>query len=123
MRKADIGLVGLAVMGLFGVVRHNVVRRSREMGIRISLGASRGSVVGAQLRKGMSLVLVGGAVGVCLAVFTTQALSPLLLGVDPRDPLTYCAVVGILGSVALIAAYIPARRASRIDPVQVLKAE
>ncbi|MGD2121869.1 MAG: ABC transporter permease [Gemmatimonadota bacterium] len=115
--------VSLAVTGLYGVVRHNVVRGAREMGIRMSLGASKGSVVAFQLRRGLSLVLVGSIVGVLLSAFAAQALSPLLLGVDPRDPLTYCAVAAILGLVALIAAYIPARRASRADPVQVLKAE
>jgi ABC-type antimicrobial peptide transport system permease subunit len=115
--------VGLAVMGLYGVVRHNAVRGAREMGIRMSLGASKASVVGFHLRKGLSLVVVGGTAGVLLSALAAQALSPLLLGVDPRDPLTYCAVIFILGLIALIAAYIPARKASRADPVRALRAE
>jgi ABC-type antimicrobial peptide transport system permease subunit len=113
----------LAVIGLYGVVSYAVAQRSREMGIRMSLGAAPSSVIGLMVGDGMKLVAVGGVVGLALAFLATQALQGFLFGITPLDPVTFLAVPTVLCAVALLAAYIPARRASRVDPVRSLKAE
>jgi predicted permease len=113
----------LATIGLYGVVSYTVARRNREMGIRMSLGAAPHSVVALMVGGGMRLVGVGGAVGLVLAFLATRALQGFLFGVGALDPVAFVAVPAMLGAVALVAAYIPARRASRIDPVRTLKAE
>jgi predicted permease len=113
----------LAVIGLYGVVSYTVAQRSREMGIRMSLGANPRSVIGLMVGSGMKLVAVGGAIGLALAFLATQALQGFLFGVAPLDPVAFLAVPSVLCAVALLAAYIPARRASRVDPVRSLKAE
>lgn len=115
--------LGLAVMGLYGVVSYAVARGSREMAIRLSLGAEPASVVALQLRRGMVLVGVGGALGLLGAWMVARGMSGLLFGVSPRDPVTFVGVAVLLTGVALMAAYIPARRASRVNPVVSLKAE
>lgn len=113
----------LAVIGLYGIVSYTVARRTREMGIRISLGASSTTIVRTLMGHGIRLVLLGGAIGLALAVLVTRVLQSLLFGVGALDPLTFIAVPGILLAVALLAAFLPARRAGRIDPVRALKAE
>jgi predicted permease len=113
----------LASIGLYGIVSYAVARRSREMGIRMSLGAEPGRVVREMLWEGMSLVVVGGGVGLVLAAAAAQLLGNLLFGIRPMDPLTFVAIPTILLAVTLLAAYLPARRASRVDPVTALKAE
>jgi len=113
--------LGLAVLGLYGVVSYSVARRGREMGIRISLGADPASVVALQLRGGMRLVAVGGAVGLVVAALAARAVPGFLFGASSSDPLTFVVVALLLGSVALFAAYIPARRASRVNPMEVLR--
>ena len=113
----------LASIGLYGVVSYAVSRRSREMGIRMSLGAAPGTVVGQMVREGMILVGVGTVVGLVLALAGAQLLRSLLFGVGAIDPATFIAVPVLLLTVTLVAAYVPARRASRVDPVRALKAE
>jgi predicted permease len=113
--------LGLAVLGLYGVVSHAVARRAREMGIRISLGAEPASVVGLQLKRGMRLVVAGGFAGLLVAALVARGMEGFLFGVSPLDPITFGLVAVALFSVALLAAYLPARRASRISPMEVLK--
>jgi predicted permease len=115
--------MALAVIGLYGVVSYAVAQRSREMGIRMSLGAAPKSVVSLMVRGGMTLVAVGGVIGLVLAFLATRAVQGFLFGIAPMDPVAFLSVPAVLGGVALLAAYIPARRASRVDPVRSLKAE
>jgi predicted permease len=115
--------LALAVIGLYGVVSYAVAQRRREIGIRMALGATRGSVVCLMIEGGMKLVAVGGAIGVGLALLTTRVLQGFLFGIAPLDPMAFLAVPVLLGGVALLAAYIPARGASRVDPVRALKAQ
>jgi putative ABC transport system permease protein len=115
--------LALAVIGLYGVVSFAVSQRRREIGIRMSLGATPGSVVRLVVGGGMKLVAVGGLVGLVLAFLTTRALRGFLFGIAPLDPVAFVAVPALLGGVALLAALVPAWRASRVDPVRALKAE
>jgi predicted permease len=113
----------LATVGLYGIVSYAVSQRTHEMGIRMSLGADAASVVRLLTGSGVRLALVGALIGLALALLVSRALSSLLFGVTAFDPLTFIAVPGLLGATALLAAYVPARRASRIDPVKALRAE
>ncbi len=113
--------VGLAVIGLYGVVGYAVSRRAREMGIRMSLGASPASLVALQLKDGMRLVLLGGVVGLVLAALASRVLSGFLLGVSTWDPMTFIGVTLVMASVGLLAGYIPARRARKANPMEVLR--
>jgi len=115
--------LALAVIGLYGVVSYAVSQRRREIGIRMSLGATPWSVVRLVVGGGMNLVAVGGIVGLALAFLATRALRGLLFGIAPLDPVAFLAVPAVLGSVALLATFFPAWRASRVDPVQALRAE
>lgn len=113
----------LASIGLYGVVSYAVARRTREVGIRLSLGAEAGSVVRMLTGSGMKLVAVGGAIGLLISAALSQLLSRLLYGVPPLDPVTFIAVPVVLGLVALLASWVPARRVTRIDPVGALRSE
>ena len=113
----------IASIGLYGVVSYAVSQRTREMGIRMSLGADANTVIKMLTVSGMKLVAVGGVVGLALALLVARLLSQLLFGVGAFDPLTFVTVPALLGGVALLAAYFPARRASRIDPVSALRAD
>jgi ABC-type antimicrobial peptide transport system permease subunit len=113
----------LASIGLYGVVSYAVSQRTREMGIRMSLGADAGKVIRMLTGSGMKLVAVGGVLGLGLALLVARLLSQLLFGVGAFDPATFVAVPALLGVVALLAAYLPARKASRVDPVSALRAE
>ena len=113
----------LASIGLYGVVSYAVSRRVREVGIRMSLGAEPGSVVKMLTAGGMRLVAVGGVVGLVLAAVLAQLLSRLLYGVEALDPVTFLGVPLVLGIVASLASWIPARRATRVNPVSALKME
>jgi predicted permease len=113
----------LATIGLYGIVSYSVARRSREVGIRMSLGAEPGRVVWEVLRSGMVLALAGAGLGLVLALAGAQILQSLLFGVDAFDIVTFIAVPAGLMALTFIAAYLPARRASRVDPVRALKAE
>ncbi len=113
----------LAIIGLYGVTAYTVTRRSREIGIRMALGAQRGSVVGLVMREVLVIVLAGVAVGLPCAVAGTRIAGTELYGVQPNDLPTMMVATILLTSVALVAAYLPARRAARYDPVRVLRAE
>jgi predicted permease len=113
----------LASIGLYGTVSYAVSRRAREVGIRLSLGAEAGNVVWMLTAGGMKLVAVGAALGLGLAALLAQLLSRLLYGVQALDPATFAGVALALCSVALLASWIPARRASRVDPVTALRSD
>ena len=113
----------LAGIGLYGVVSYAVARRTREVGIRAALGAERGAVIWLLTRSGLRLVAIGGAAGLVAAAVLSQLLSRLLYGVAPLDPVTFVAAPTILGGVAMLAAWVPAMRAARVDPVTALRSE
>jgi len=113
----------LACIGLYGMVSYGVSQRGREMGIRLALGADRQSVVQLVLKGGLTLVAVGGGVGIVASVGLGQLVERFLLGVGGLDPLALLAAPLVLGAVAITATYVPARRASRVDPVQALRSE
>jgi putative ABC transport system permease protein len=113
----------LASIGLYGVVSYAVARRAKEVGIRLSLGADPASIIKMLTVSGMKLVAVGGVLGLVIAAAGSQLLSRLLFGVTALDPLTFVAVPVVLGAVALLASWVPARRVTRIDPVGALRAE
>ena len=113
----------LAGVGIYGVMSYAVGRRRHELGIRATLGASRGEIVGLVLRQGMKLAGIGLAGGVAAALALTRFLAGQLYGVRAGDPATLAAVTLLLGSIALAACYIPARRATAVDPVEALRSE
>jgi ABC-type antimicrobial peptide transport system permease subunit len=120
-----LGIVALvlAVSGLFGVIAYSVSQRTREVGIRMALGARRGDVQRLVLRQGMKLAGTGIVIGLLGALAATQLLRSLLFGVSPTDPVTFIAVPVLLIVVALIACWLPARRASRVNPMVALRTE
>ena len=113
----------LTIIGLYGVISYIVTMRRNEIGIRIALGANRGNVVGIILRQTVVLLAVGVTVGVALALAATRGASSLLFGLQPHDPLTFTAAGVLLIGVALIASFVPACRASRVDPMVALHYE
>jgi predicted permease len=113
----------LGLVGIYGVISYSVSQRTREIGIRIALGAQPGEVCGIFVRDGSRLVCVGVVAGVGVALAVTRLMSALLFGVSPMDPATFVAVALLLGSVALLASYLPARRASNVDPIEALRWE
>ena len=119
---AVLGLL-LAAVGIYGVVSFLVAQRTREIGIRIALGARAGDVVRIVLSEGMAPVLVGAAAGMLVALVATRALRTLLFGVTPLDPVSLAAAPALLALVALMACYLPARRATRVDPMIALRDE
>ncbi len=119
----SITAVVLATTGIFGVTAQGVANRTREMGIRMALGARENGLVGMVLRGSLFTTLVGTAIGLVAALWATRLLSQFLFAVETSDPLTYGTVALLLVMVCLVASYFPARRASRVDPVEVLRAE
>ena len=119
---ASVALL-LAAIGIYGVISYSVQQRTREIGIRAALGASRGDLLGLILRGGMLMAGIGLVIGVGGAFGLTRLLSNLLFGVGERDPMTIGAVASILTFVALLACYIPARRATKVDPIVALRYE
>jgi putative ABC transport system permease protein len=113
--------LSLAVMGLYGVVSYAVGQRSREFGLRLALGADRRSIVRLVLGDGVKLAGVGIAGGLLGALWVTDAFAHLLFGTSPQDPATFIGVASVLGAVALLACYVPARRAARVDPAETLR--
>jgi putative ABC transport system permease protein len=113
----------LSAIGIYGVISYSVTQRTREIGIRAALGATRGDVLGLVLRHGMGLSILGLLLGVGASFALTQLLKNLLFGIGDRDPLTLTAVFLVLGIVALVACFIPARKATRVDPVIALRSE
>jgi predicted permease len=113
----------LASIGTYGILSYSVTERRREIGIHMALGASRGNVLGMILRQGMRLTLVGLVGGLAAAFALTRLLRAQLFNVTPSDPATLAGVAGFIASVALVACYIPAMRATRVDPMVVLRDE
>jgi predicted permease len=119
---ASVALL-IGMVGIYGVVAYAAAQRTREIGIRMALGARNVDVRTMFLRHGLWLTTIGVAIGIGLALLLTRVMSAFLFGVGPMDPTTYAAVSGVLAALTLVATYLPARRASRVDPVVALRAE
>jgi putative ABC transport system permease protein len=119
---AGVALI-LAVVGIYGVMSYSVSRRVQEIGIRMALGAQRGEVLRMVVGQGLRLALVGAAVGVVGALALTRLMTTLLYGVAAMDPITFVVVALFLSAVALVATYLPARRATQIDPMLALRGD
>jgi putative ABC transport system permease protein len=115
--------LALAAIGLYGVVAYSAAQRAHEMGVRLALGAQKRAVLGLVVAQGFKLAVAGVSVGVIGAFALTRFLTRLLYGVRPTDPLTFVAVSGTMIAVALLASYLPARRATMVDPVVALRSE
>ena len=113
----------LAAIGIYGVMAYAVTRRTREIGIRIALGATRADVVRLVLRHGLLLALGGTAIGVTLAALASRLLVTFLFGVPPLDPLIFAGAVLLFAAIGLTACYLPTRRATRIDATEALRYE
>jgi ABC-type antimicrobial peptide transport system permease subunit len=113
----------LAALGLYGVLAYNVTQRTQEIGIRMALGARKEDVLSLVIRQGMKLALIGVGVGVIGARILTQVMERLLFEVKPTDSLTFTIVSILLLGVALLACWLPARRAAKVDPIEALRCE
>jgi putative ABC transport system permease protein len=119
---ASVALL-IGVVGIYGVIAYAVAQRTREIGVRMALGAQIADVRKVFLRHGLRLTATGILIGIGVAMLVTRVMSSFLFGVGPMDPVTYTAVSGTLAAVALIGTYLPARRATRVDPLVALRAE
>jgi len=119
---AAIALV-LSAVGIYGLLAYAVGQRTREFGVRTALGGTGRDVLAMVLRQGLRLTSVGIGIGVAAAIALTRYLGGMLYGVTPLDPLTYVAVIALFAAVTSIASYVPARRATRIDPMTALRTE
>jgi putative ABC transport system permease protein len=110
-------------MGLYAVIAYDVKRRTREIGVRMALGARPREVLGLFLKQSILLILIGSVVGLALALAATRLLASYLFGVRPFDPATFAAATIFLLAVALLASYLPSRKAARVDPMTALRYE
>jgi predicted lysophospholipase L1 biosynthesis ABC-type transport system permease subunit len=115
--------LALSIIGIYGVISYSVSQRTREIGIRLALGAQRSSLSWMFVRSALILTAVGMAIGLAAATALTQSMRSLLFGITPLDPLTYGTVPVVLAAAALLASYLPARRAAAVDPVETLRAD
>ncbi len=128
-RRFNVLLIGLfaisalllATAGVFGVMAYSVSRRTREIGVRVALGAGAGDVLRMILGQGLRTISIGVAIGIAGALVLTRAVASLLFGVTATDPLTFGAVTLLLAGAALAACYFPARRATKVDPMVALR--
>jgi ABC-type antimicrobial peptide transport system permease subunit len=111
----------LAIIGIYGVLAYSVAQRRHEMAIRLALGAERGHILRLVVRQGLGLALVGIAVGLCAAFLMTRLMSSMLYDVSARDLTTFAIAPVIFLCIALLASYLPARRATRLNPLEVLR--
>jgi ABC-type antimicrobial peptide transport system permease subunit len=119
---ASVALL-IGVVGIYGVIAYAAAQRTREIGVRVALGAQSRDVRSMFIRHGLSLTAVGIALGIAAAMAVTRVMSAFLFGVGPTDPVTYGVVSAALAAVAFVATYLPARRAAGVDPVVALRAE
>ena len=113
----------LSAFGLYGILAFRVTQRTREIGVRMALGAGRGRVARSVLQRGVGLTLIGALIGLAAALGSIRLLSGLLYGVPEGDPLTFTVASALMIGVSLAASYLPARRATRLDPLLALRAE
>ena len=123
MAGFSISALVLAAVGIYGVLAYSVAQRTRELGLRMALGAEPGRIVGLVVGRGARLVIGGATAGIAGALALTGLIQSLLYGIGPRDPWTFLAAAAVLLAVALVAAYLPARRAARLDPIEALRTE
>jgi putative ABC transport system permease protein len=113
----------LTLVGLYGVITYLVGRRGREIGVRMALGAGRGDILRLILAQGMKPVVIGGIIGLIASIALTRLMRTLLFGVSATDPLTFAVITLLLMLAALLACWIPARRAAKVDPLIALRSE
>jgi putative ABC transport system permease protein len=113
----------LAGLGIYGVISFAVARRTHEIGVRLAIGAQRRAVLGLIVRQGMQLALVGVAIGLAGAVALCRGMPSVLYGVNPTDLAVYAAATAVLVVIAVLASYVPARRAAALDPLVALRTE
>jgi ABC-type antimicrobial peptide transport system permease subunit len=130
-RKLNVILIGafavlaivLATVGVYGVIAYDVLQRTREIGIRVALGATAGSVLLLMLLEGIKLVLFGAAIGLFAAALVTGSMAELLFDVGPHDVVVFVSVAALLAAAGAAASYVPAWRATKVDPLAALRAE
>ncbi|HYR89847.1 MAG TPA: FtsX-like permease family protein [Terriglobia bacterium] len=115
--------VVLAMIGIYGVMAYAVAQRTREIGVRMALGARRSSVLALVLRQGLVLAGIGIVIGICGALAATDYLKSMLFGLTPLDPVTFAGVAVLFACISLLASYVPARRATKVDPLVALREE
>jgi len=113
----------MAALGLYGVLSYTVARRTREIGVRMALGGQRSDILRLVISQGLWLTLIGGVIGIFMALVGSQSVASLLYGINARDPVTFFAVSVLLATISGLASYLPARRATKVDPMVSLRYE
>jgi ABC-type antimicrobial peptide transport system permease subunit len=119
----SIVALAIATVGIYGVVSYAVARRTKEFGLRMAMGAQTADVLALVMKQGALMIVIGLAAGLVTAFALTRLMASLLFGVAPTDLLTFTGVTALLAAVALAACYIPARRATQVDPIRILRYE